>query len=274
MREPAQRVFAGEYNEAMHHIKGEEQKSPSYVVTPLGAMVNRLYLVGVLTDVENVAQEGEMWRAHISDPTGIYAVYAGEYQPEAASFLSEAETPSYVAVAGKARAYEPEDGVLFVSIRPEMVREVDEAMRDYWIVEAARQTRQRIEAMTEALDMNPASEYKLRDLGYPPALARGVVTAIEAYDDIDVEHYRFLLREALSHFSSGRIDYEEDMDDAEEAVFAAVQELEGDEGALWDDIVDHAAKQGLDRHLVEEALTSLMDKGAIYEPVLGKLKTT
>ena len=103
MREPALRVFAGEFNESTHHLGGEGEKEPSYVLTPLGAMVNRLFVVGVLTDIENVSAEGDMWRAHVSDPTGIYTLYAGQYQPRASSFLTEAETPSYVAVTGKAR---------------------------------------------------------------------------------------------------------------------------------------------------------------------------
>lgn len=274
MREPALRVFAGEYNESTHQVGGEGEKEPSYIVTPLGAMVNRLFIVGVLTDVEKVSAEGDMWRAHLSDPTGIYAVYAGQYQPEAAAFLAEAETPSYVAVTGKARGYEPEPDVLFVSVRPEMVEEVDAELRDYWILETCRHTRQRMEAVEEAQRMNTPSKAKLVEIGYPPALAEGVVEALQAYPDVDLEHYRFLLREALSHFSVGKIATSQEIDEAEEAVLAIVRACEEDEGALWDDIVEQGQEQGLERTLVEEALTSLMDKGLVYEPILGKLKTT
>ena len=38
--------------------------------------------------------------------------------------------------------------------------------------------------------------------------------------------------------------------------------------------LEKGEKEGLERDLVEEALASLMDKGLIYEPVLGRLKTT
>ncbi|HDS59023.1 MAG TPA: hypothetical protein ENN54_01845 [Thermoplasmatales archaeon] len=274
MREPALRVFAGEYNEATHQVGGEGEKEPSYILTPLGAMVNRLFIVGVLTDVENVSAEGDMWRAHVSDPTGIYAVYAGQYQPEAAAFLAEADTPSYVAITGKARGYEPEPDVLFVSVRPEVIWEVDSQLRDYWILETSRHTRQRIEAVEEARRMNPPSRARLTEIGYPPALATGVVTALQAYPDVDLEHYRFLLREALSHFSAGKISTSQEIDEAEEAVLALVRDCEGDDGALWDEIVERGEEQKLERTLVEEALTSLMDKGLVYEPILGKLKTT
>jgi RPA family protein len=267
-------VFAGEYNETIHQMMGEGEKEPSYLLTPLGAMVNRLFVVGVLTDVENVSSEGDMLRAHVSDPTGIFALYAGQYQPAATSFLAAAETPSYVAITGKARGYAPEPDVLFVSIRPESVWEVDADLRDYWIVETSRHTLQRVEAMSEAQHLNPPSAYKLREVGYPPSLATGVVAALQTYERVDLEHYRFLVHEALSHFSVGKIAPSEDLDNAEETVLIVVRDLEGDEGALWDDIMEQAEKQGLERTIVEEALTALLDKGLVYEPILGRLKTT
>ena len=41
-REVAWRVFAGEYNSSNLEIKGEGERAPSYIVTPLGAMINRV----------------------------------------------------------------------------------------------------------------------------------------------------------------------------------------------------------------------------------------
>jgi len=87
-RETAWRVFAGEYNDSTVEIKGEGEMEPSFVVTPLGAKINRLFVIGVLTDVENVSEEGELIRAHISDPTGVFTLYSGQYQQEATDALS------------------------------------------------------------------------------------------------------------------------------------------------------------------------------------------
>ncbi|KAA0003971.1 MAG: hypothetical protein FE048_00335 [Thermoplasmata archaeon] len=274
MREHAWRVFAGEYAESAHFLKAEGEKAPSYIITPLGAKVNRLYIIGVLTDVENVAQEGEMWRARISDPTGIYTVYAGQYQPEAANVLSESDVPSYVAIVGKARVYEPEEGVIYTSVRAERVKEVDVDARDQWIIETARHTKKRIDAMQEAMQMKPPSIYKLKEIGYPSSLAEGVVEALSFYKNIDIEHYIFLVREALSYLTSGKREFMKEIGEAEEKILGIVKECEGEKGALWDDIVAKGEKEGLERDLVEEALASLMDKGLIYEPVLGRLKTT
>ena len=66
-------------------------------------------------------------------------------------------------------------------------------------------------------------------------------------------------------------------DDAmDDEVLAIVQRLEGDSGANWDDILQEVqgSVDGADDETVEESLNRLMDKGLIYEPTLGVLKTT
>jgi DNA replicative helicase MCM subunit Mcm2 (Cdc46/Mcm family) len=57
-------------------------------------------------------------------------------------------------------------------------------------------------------------------------------------------------------------------------VLDTIKELEGEDGALWDSIVESAKSKGLDENAIEEALNSLMDKGFIFEPMLGTIKTT
>ena len=130
---------------------------PSYVVTPLGAKVNRLFIIGVLTDVENVSEDGEFLRAHLSDPTGVFTIYSGQYQQEVTDALSNIEVPAFVAVIGKARTYTPEEGTLFVSVRPERIMEVSAEVRDKWILETCKNTKDRIEAVFEATKMNESN---------------------------------------------------------------------------------------------------------------------
>jgi DNA replicative helicase MCM subunit Mcm2 (Cdc46/Mcm family) len=65
-----------------------------------------------------------------------------------------------------------------------------------------------------------------------------------------------------------------DDEEIENSVLKIIKDIEGDEGALWDSITDKCKKTGLDKDSIEEALTSLMDKGLIYEPILGTIKTT
>jgi len=199
VREVAWRVFAEEYNSSILEHSGEGEKPVSYVITPLGAKVNRMLVVGVVTEIEEVGEEGRpRYRARVADPTGTFYVSAGEYQPSAAASLSKMSPPVFAAVVGKSRAYTPEEGVKYLSIRPERLREVDGATRDYWILEAARSTMQRISAVEEAQRMAQPTVGELVRLGYPENLADGVVRAVEYYKDIDVERFRNMVRDALS----------------------------------------------------------------------------
>jgi len=198
VREVAWRVFAEEYNSSTLEHSGEGEKPVSYVITPLGAKVNRMLVVGVVTEIEEVGEEGRpRYRARVADPTGTFYVSAGEYQPSAAAALSKMSPPVFAAVVGKSRAYTPEEGVKYLSVRPERLREVDGVTRDYWILEAAKSTMQRISAVEEALKMAQPTVGELVRLGYPENLADGVVRAVEYYKDIDTGRFRNMVRDAL-----------------------------------------------------------------------------
>ena len=301
-RETAWRVFASEYNNCSLELKGEGEMTPSYVVSPLGAKINRLFLIGVLTDVERMSESGDLLRAHVSDPTGVFTLYSGQYQQDATDALLEVEVPTFVALSGKSRTYSPEEGTLFVSVRPEWIQEVDAAARDRWILETCESTMERIEAMREAQKMTEPKVFELEKLGYSRSLAEGIVAALQHYDGVDFERYRSLLKESLQFLSPTRrtlnelisssvespkdtsdqppqkpVDEQADDDDfrkTEETVLQVIKDLQGDDGASWDDITATCEKAGVDSDAIEEALTSLMDKGLIYEPILGTIKVT
>ncbi|MES2153737.1 MAG: hypothetical protein V4510_01215 [bacterium] len=311
-REAAHRVFAVEFNASRQEMKGQGEKDPSYLVTPLGAKINRLHVVGVCTDIEPVGESGEVWRARVSDPTGIFTVYAGNYQPEAAQALSQLKPPQYVAVTGKARTYEPEPGSVFVSIRPESVTVVDQATRDQWILDTGRRTADRLKAAAAAATGAEADAMVAQGISRPAA--EGAVLARGHYGPADTARFRDMTRKAVSHLLPGgevpvhrlepvpgrdataavpepsqaswkppagpvkpSAEQEAATEALDNAVLAAVQRLEGAKGARWDDVLSTAtgaAGAGVSAEDVEEALNRLMDKGLVYEPTLGVLKTT
>jgi len=146
-RETAIRMFAKELRDAdIAYREDDEQYAPQYVLTPTGAKANRVLISGVLTEVENIGTGTEYYKARISDPTGVFTVYAGQYQAEAADFLSKAKTPSFVTVVGKITSFKADDGNLIFSIRPEYVQQTDQESRNYWILETAQKTHDRIKA--------------------------------------------------------------------------------------------------------------------------------
>ena len=273
MREQAWRLFAGEYNETTCKVEGEGEKDPSYLVTPLGAKVNRLYVVGVLTNVEDLSNEGDMLRAHVSDPTGVFALYVGQYQPEILDYLSHMDTPSYVALVGKSRTYEPEEGTIYVSVRPEAIREVDASLRNYWILETCRHTKKRIEAIAEVGNMTSPSAHELRRLGYDIALAEGVIASLSHYGKINIESYYALIKEALNSLKTEDINPTSQTQEIDDQIISLIAKNEGDEGIPWEKLVKKGIEEKFDKESLEKTLESLLEKGLIYEPQLGKLKT-
>ncbi|AEN07060.1 RPA family protein [Halolamina sp.] len=150
MREVARRAFATEFNDASHTFKeSDDERAPAYQLLPTGEKANRVFFVGTLTEKEDIGDDNEYWRGRIVDPTGTFFVYAGQYQPEAASALRELEPPAYVAVVGKPRTYETDDGNVNVSVRPESITVVDAATRDRWVVETAERTIERVAAFDD-----------------------------------------------------------------------------------------------------------------------------
>ncbi|MBX0322496.1 DNA-binding protein [Halomicroarcula sp. F13] len=177
-REVARRVFAREFNDASYTFKeSDDDRAPVYVLLPTGQRANRVFLVGTLTETEDVGEDSEYWQGRVVDPNGdTFFMYAGQYQPDAASMLRELEPPAYVAVVGKPRTYETDEGDVNVSVRPESISQVDEATRDRWVVETAERTLERIRRFDDADPDDPdVDEY--------------VQMAHEEYGD-DVERYR------------------------------------------------------------------------------------
>lgn len=183
-REVAYRLFAAEYDDAdLEHSDSDEDRAPNYVVTPTGARVNRLFIVGVLTEVESVSEN--VLRARIVDPTGAFVLYAGQYQPDAQTFLERAEPPAFVAVTGKARTFQPEDAdAVYTSVRPESMNEVDADTRDRWTVQTAEHTLDRVAIMGEALDLEErgvALREALLAADVDAGLAAGIPLALAHY---------------------------------------------------------------------------------------------
>ncbi|MFB6297835.1 MAG: hypothetical protein ABEH56_04880 [Salinirussus sp.] len=183
-REVAYRLFAAEFDDSDYSFsESDEERAPNYVVTPTGARVNRLFVVGVLTEVEHVGDD--VLRGRVVDPTGAFVVYAGQYQPDEQAFLERATPPTFVAVTGKARTFQPEDSErVFSSVRPETVSEVDVDTRDRWTVEASRATLDRVRTIAGAKRRDVTGEdlrRQLRESGVSRGLADGIPLALERY---------------------------------------------------------------------------------------------
>jgi RPA family protein len=344
-REVAWRIFAKEFNSATVELPSEDQYTPTYLLSPLGTLINRVYITGVLTECENIGTGQEpLWRGRVSDPTDVFYISAGQYQPKAARILADIEVPALVGIVGKARTYKPDDLTVYVSIRVEMIKQITQELRDYWVLEACQGLTQRMNCITEALRMDPPDIKKLTSLGYNTKISSGVIEAINQYGSIDIQEYSGLLVTTLKELNvetgidrkfpepgpgrttkqlesdseplvqgeetispeAGDIepslefataldmdkdnksesfskddsttetsaDSDNDDDIKEQLVFEIITSLVEDtpDGVIYEDVQARATEQGLERAEVEEHISSLIEKGVIYEPTIGVFK--
>jgi RPA family protein len=147
-REVAKRVFAKEFAAAnLTYKDSEDQLAPTYLLTPTGAKCNRVFIVGTLTEKSDIGNDSEYWRGRVTDPTGAFTIYAGQYQPEAAQSLADIEVPSFVAVIGKPSSYKGHDGNPVITVRPEIIVPADGDTRDLWVNDTIEATAERLTAL-------------------------------------------------------------------------------------------------------------------------------
>jgi hypothetical protein len=179
-REPARRVFASELRECRYQFKdGEDEKSPTFVLLPTGERSNRIFIVGTLTEKTRQGEQNIFYRGRVVDPTGTFFIMAGSYQPEAMQQLAKIEPPQFVAVIGKPNLYQKPDGSFMNSVRVESITVVDKDTRDLWVLDAAKQTLDRVDA-------------------FSAGMAPDVVKAKEQYPTIDPAVFRRTAYDALA----------------------------------------------------------------------------
>lgn len=184
-REVAYRVFSSEFNQATYTFQeSDEEQAPIYALLPTGAAANRVFVIGTLSETEDVGDDSEYWRGRIVDPVGTFFLYAGQYQPKAMKTLRETEPPAYVAVPGKPRTYETESGSVNVSLRPESLVVVEESARDRWVVETANRTIERIERFDD-----PGNEYaEMARSEYDVSMDAMQSIVVEALESLEEEN--------------------------------------------------------------------------------------
>ena len=302
IRETARRIFAIEYNRSEHEDRGMEDNAPNYLITPLGDRVNRIYAIGVMMNKTNTGTEDSpMYRAEVRDPTGTFYLYAGQYQPQAMSALAALEPPILVGVVGKVRTFMKEDGTFYTSVKPETVFPVDIPERDRWILSTAKFTRDKINSVRDAMEMEEPSTDALMDKGHGKWAAACGVECVGLYGSVELSSFIDSIRTSLgmvlegggtplenvpklslsqkSDGAASALEAPEDVDEGiedpaeiKEKVMAIIKELSNEKGAFYRDILSKCEEEGIDKILLEETVQELLDEGSIYEPTIGIIK--
>jgi uncharacterized protein len=283
-REVAKRVFAREFEacrelekSARQNSEAVDSKTPNLLISPLGLILNRVFIVGVITELDSIGTQNDMWKARIVDPTGAFTVYSGHYQPEASIFFSTVKIPAFIALTGKARIYEPEPGSVFVSIRAEEANVGDGEIRNRWVVDTAEQTVERLEAFSEAMTSGYRGE-KLReyllDTGISSELTKGISIALER-ERVPQEFVKLLrdsIREGIRSLDLDSGDNTGAKADQKEFVLELLRDMGGNRGVDYAAFVETAISRGIPEELVEETVRSLLAGGQCYEPKIGIIR--
>lgn len=198
-REIAWRLFAHELTSSSVEEKGTGEKAPTHLITPLGARVSRILVVGTLTQIEPRGREdAPLWRARLSDPTGGYTITAGMYQPRALAFLAQARPPCPAVVVGKAHLFTGREGTPLVSVRAEEIAPAVGRDEARWREETSRHTLQRISLLSELADGSAAEHDPAVWVakGYPRRFVESALSSRGAYPALDLEPFRASARRA------------------------------------------------------------------------------
>ncbi len=298
VRQSAVRLFAQEYRDASLTEEGSGEYDPSFVITKIGAKINRALVCGVIDRMERrEGDSGPNYSGHVRDPTGSYLFSVASFQPELhpdfEELLARFESGDrfILALVGKARWFETEDGGMFTSLRAEEFTVIDRECYTNWLVETAEATLRRIDAHSTALeaDLTPAA---LEAAGVPRDLVDGLILARGHYGDFDPEGYRVGVLQALS-MATGRTSLMEppqptattleetasqapessepaaEPGDAIELILETVRSRDTGEGVEYNDLVTALVHGGHSRESAEDAIDQARDQGEVMEPRFG-----
>ncbi len=298
VRQSAVRLFAQEYRDASLTEEGSGEYDPSFVITKIGAKINRALVCGVIDRMERrEGDSGPNYSGHVRDPTGSYLFSVASFQPELhpdfEELLARFEGGDrfILALVGKARWFETEDGGMFTSLRAEEFTVIDRECYTNWLVETAEATLRRIDAHSTALeaDLTPAA---LEAAGVPRDLVEGLILARGHYGDFDPEGYRVGVLQALS-MATGRTSLMEppqptattleetasqapessepaaEPGDAIELILETVRSRDTGEGVEYNDLVTALVHGGHSRESAEDAIDQARDQGEVMEPRFG-----
>ncbi len=306
-RQPAIALLASEFSESTLHQQGSGEYDPLFLITKLGAKVNRVIVAGLLERLEprETANGATLWQGQIRDPSGTHYFSVGDYAPESmrqftvdlSARIDDGETIMLVMTA-KARYFQNEEGAVYTSFRPEEAAVITRTAYREWLVKAAKGMLERIDAREKSISLEK-SIASFSTGGIPENLCEGLLLAGEHYGEIDVESYRLNILQTLDiaediiverqpvvskqqSLAVEEVDLQEETEPGQQesdgevgsVLLDLIKRLDKGEGVDFDTVLNNAAARGIDRDAAEEALDDLSDDGEIHEPRFGWFKLT
>jgi len=303
-RQPALPLLASEFGESTLHQQGSGEYDPLFLITKLGAKVNRVIVAGLIERLEprETANGATIWQGQLRDPSGLHYFSVGDYAPESmreliiqlSQRIDDGETIMLMMTA-KARYFQNDEGAVFTSLRPEEAAVISRTAYRQWLIKAARSMLGRIDAHEKSITSEKSID-GLATAGIPENMIEGILLASEHYGEIDLESYRLNILQTLdiaedkaiittppvSSANQQSLSVENEEEDAtteeggeiNQTILDLIKRLDKGEGVDFDSILNNAAARGFDRDSAESALDDLSDDGEIHEPRFGWFKIT
>ncbi len=305
-RQPALPLLASEFGESTLHQQGSGEYDPLFLITKLGAKVNRVIVAGLIERLEprETANGATIWQGQLRDPSGLHYFSVGDYAAESmreliiqlSQRIDDGETIMLMMTA-KARYFQNDEGAVFTSLRPEEAAVISRTAYRQWLIKAARSMLGRIDAHEKSVNSEKSID-GLSTAGVPENMIEGILLASEHYGEIDIESYRLNIlqtldiaedkaititapvssdnQQSLSVESQDGVNADEESEGGEinQTILDLIKRLDKGEGVDFDSILNNAAARGFDRDSAESALDDLSDDGEIHEPRFGWFKIT
>ncbi|MAT49164.1 MAG: hypothetical protein CMA27_04975 [Euryarchaeota archaeon] len=297
-RQPAIRILAQEYSESTLKQQGSGDFDPAFIITKLGAKVNRLVAMGLLELMERrESSSGLFWTGRIRDPSGLHFFSIGTFQPEELQIQADEllarfqqEEPVRIMMVAKSSMRQSEEGSIFTGLRPEEIRIIDSKQYANLLIEACDSTMRRIEAFRNSEKIEQThSEYKKS--GIPNDLIEGLLLSRGHYGEIDSEFHKLNVLRALAIAEGGSNQTElvnentntEEINNSDEIINSDeinyketitkyIETNDGPNGVDFESIVDFCMKNNGEREASEVTIENMVEDGELFEIKFGWYK--
>ena len=295
-RQPAIRILAQEYSESTLKQQGSGDFDPPFIITKLGAKVNRLVAMGLLELMERrESSSGLFWTGRIRDPTGLHFFSIGTFQPEELQIQADEllarfqqEEPVLIMMVAKSSMRQGDDGSIFTGLRPEEIVIINSQQYANLLVEASDATLKRIEAYRNSSSLeHDISSYK--KAGIPSNLIEGILLSREHYGEIDSEYHKLNVLRSLAiaegdttqtelQDSKEKIETPTTSDENDDEInyrsliIEYIQQNSSSNGTDFESIVSHCINNKGEREISEITIENMVEDGELFEVKFGWYK--
>ena len=193
-RQPAWHMLASEFSEATLNEKGSGEYDPSFVITKLGAKVNRVIVAGLLErlEVRETSNGSTLYQGQMRDPSGVHYFSVGDYASESMRELTlklvektEVGEPVLLLMTAKSRWYQTDEGAVYTSLRPEEACEIDAKTYALWLTQSLRGNASTHEdTHSDSLTAEPTAKKASEQQAFRINMVEGLLLSRNHYGDV------------------------------------------------------------------------------------------